>query len=532
MHNPPYGYLPKLAQEVCDEFPDEFSIVLLTNEMVFRIANAGFRVLRDSVNKALVLYMTKIGRRWDASHCKSRLRPNGQPVYVLDDPTPEPEPVMTTAIDAEEPGDDQSWRVDDEHYTWESKKLGKVFRRRVVDVDQMFFAYSIHGLNMSQVQMMHDFGLSTWEWNTLKARLMLQKLSNVFSPHTVSLTPREQLEEMMQAKMAQRYERQGPLIERAHTKAAVKELNKVMAKLAEREARLQMLSVELADLLPALKYKYITKAPRAINGPEHLVFSLADPHVGAEVKRLLNAPRYDKAVLYRYADQLIAIINARGAANVYLAGVGDYIESFTGMSHPNSWMEMNKEAVRAGAIFAALEFFSYLVERIHNLREIWGVSGNHDRTSSNKKEDSRGEAAELLFAMLDERFTQRGITVLYKYDLLVRVVDRICYILGHSHLNMLANEKKSIETIARHRVPGLYCVLLSAHLHTRIVKLDSDDCRWVFAPSFFTGNTYSSEGGWSTLAGFLTFENNGMDFPRIVDEPLSVEHFVPARLAA
>ncbi|GAC1605788.1 MAG: hypothetical protein NVS3B25_35140 [Hymenobacter sp.] len=166
------------------------------------------------------------------------------------------------------------------------------------------------------------------------------------------------------------------------------------------------------------------------------------------------------------------------------------------------------------------------------MREVWLVSGNHDRTSNDKKEDERGEAAELLYMLLEARYQHAGITFHYRYDLLVRVVDNICYLLGHSHLNMLANEKKAIETIARHRVPGLYCVLLSAHLHTRIVKLDSDDCRWVFAPSFFTGNNYSSDGGWSTLAGFLTLENNGMNFPRIVDEPLAVAAFAPARLAA
>jgi len=524
MHNPPYGYLPKLAAQVCSDFPNESSIVLLTNEMVRRIDRAGFTANRDSCNKALVLYFKSTGENWTNAPQRTGARPAG---------AVESEPQPTTAILEEEaPGDEQGYRVDDEHYTWSSKKLGQTFRRSVVDVDEMFYQYSEHGLNKSQVQMLQDFGLSMWEWNTLKARLMLQKKSNVFSPWTTEHTAPAALEAMMEAKMARRYEKQGPLIERAHRNAAVKQLNKVLARLDERELRLQQLTSELADLLPAVKYRYVARAPRATDGPEHLVFSLADPHIGAQVKKLLNAPRYDREVLYQYADQLIKRINARGAANVYLAGLGDYGESFTGLSHVNSWLQMDAEVVRAGAIRAAVEFFAYLIERIHNLKEVWGVSGNHDRVSSDKKEDSRGEAADILFMFLEERYARMGIAVHYKYDLLVRVVDNLCYVMGHSHLNMLANEKKAIETIARHRVPGLYCVLLSAHFHTRIVKLDSDDCRWVFAPSFFTGNNYSSDGGWSSLAGFLTIENNGMNFPRIVDEPLAVAAFAPARLAA
>ena len=518
MHNPPYGYLPKLAQEVCAAFPDEPSIVLLTNEMEFRVRAAGFTAQRDSINKALVLRMTKTGRKWDASSWASKARPFSE---SNQGPAPLPEPDVTTSVSEEEPGEEQSWRVDDEHYTWESKKLGKVFRRRVVDVDQMFFAYSIHGLNMSQVQMMHDFGLSTWEWNTLKNRLMLQKLSNVFSPYTVSLTPSDQLENMMQAKMAQRYEKQGPLIERAHTKAAVKELNKVLSKQQQKEADLQRLVLELSDLLPTTKYRYVARAPQHIAGPNHLVVSIADPHIGAEVKKLLNAPRYDQTILYHYADQFIERVNARGAANVYLNGLGDFVESFGGANHANTFLSLNKDLAGARGVFAALEFFSYLISKINNVREIWGVSGNHDRTSNRKDEDTRGEAAFMLFGLLSERYRNTAIQVFYRPDILVRAVDNICYLNTHMHLSLASNDSKLATTIAKHRIPGLYCVVMGAHLHSRITKMDTDDYCVRHSPSFFTGNGFSSDGGFTTLAGFLTSETIAdSGYPRVVDEPL------------
>lgn len=443
-----------------------------------------------------------------------------------------PQVAQGLPVEPVEVGPEAPWRVENDYYAWESKVDGKQFYRAVADVDEMFFAYSSHGLNLTQVQMLQDFGLSSWEWNTLKARLMLQKLSHVFSPYTVSITPPDQLERMMEDKMARRYEKQGPLIERAHRNAAVKELNKRLAQQESQEARMERLTLELSDLLPAVKYRYVARAPRMVNGPEHLVFTIADPHIGAEVKQLLNAPRYDHQMLYHYADQLIERINARGAANVYIAGLGDYIESFAGANHANTFLGLNKDLAGAGGVFAALEFFSYLIERIYNVREVWGVSGNHDRTSNRKDEDTRGEAAHLLFGLLKERYRHTGILIAYRYDVLVRVVDNICYLLTHMHLGLAKGDKNLAETIARHRVRGYYCVVLGAHLHSRITKMDTEDSCVRHSPSFFTGNGYSSDGGWSSLAGFLTSENiNNSGYPRVVDEPLFPAAFITNQVA-
>lgn len=439
--------------------------------------------------------------------------------------TPAPSLVDEILEEAEEQeGATEPWQVVDNHYVWNTS--GGDFCRPVDEVDQLFFEYSRHGLNKTQVQMINDHGLSMWEWNTLKQRLLLQKSSNVFSPHTVSATPGPALEKMMEAKMARRYEKQGPLIERAHFNSAVRELNRKMGELDQRDASLERISLALSDMLPALRYRYITGAPKAADGPEWFVATIADPHTGADVKELLNAPRYNREVLYQYADQFIERVNKRGAANVALAGLGDFIESFSAMNHENTFLSMNKDAAGAGGIFAALEFFAYLIERIHNVREIWGVSGNHDRTSASGKLDTKGEAAHLLFFLLKERYGRHGIGILYRHDVLVREVDGICYLLTHGHLGLAKNDKALQATIARHRIPGLYCVVLEAHLHSRITKMDTEDYCVRHSPSFFTGNGYSSDGGWSTLAGFLTSENrDGSGFPRVVDEPLYQARF-------
>jgi predicted phosphodiesterase len=450
---------------------------------------------------------------------------------VLNQASKQPSVVEQVLEEAEATeGSSEPWVVVDGHYAWGSS--GGDFRRPVEEVDEMFFAYSRHGLNKSQVQMLNDYGLSLWEWNTLKQRLLLQKNANVFSPYTVSMTPGSELEAMMQAKMSRRYEKQGPLIERAHLNAAVSELNRKMGVLDKRDAALERIGLTLSDLLPDLRYRYIARAPQATDGPEWFVATIADPHAGADVKELLNAPRYNRDVLYQYADQFIERVNKRGAANVALAGLGDFVESFSGMNHENTFLSLNKDAAGAGGIFSALEFFAYLIERIHNVREIWGVSGNHDRTSASNKLDTRGEAAHLLFFLLKERYGRHGIGIHYRHDVLVREVDGICYLLTHGHLGLAKNDKALQATIARHRIPNLYCVVLEAHLHSRITKMDTEDYCVRHSPSFFTGNAYSSDGGWSTLAGFLTSENrDGSGYPRVIDEPLYQARFSSASQA-
>jgi hypothetical protein len=71
------------------------------------------------------------------------------------------------------------------------------------------------------------------------------------------------------------------------------------------------------------------------------------------------------------------------------------------------------------------------------------------------------------------------------------------------------------------------------HLHSRMEKMtanrvqridrvqdDSNDSRRMIFPSFFTGNTYSEHGGWSTTPGFVVTESNGNKKPIVYDFPL------------
>ena len=72
----------------------------------------------------------------------------------------------------------------------------------------------------------------------------------------------------------------------------------------------------------------------------------------------------------------------------------------------------------------------------------------------------------------------------------------------------------------RFSLPFCFTILLTAHLHSRMVKLDSHNKRHLVVPSLFTGNAYSENLGFTSTAGFLQISNDGHGFPRVIDETL------------
>ncbi|TGE29784.1 hypothetical protein [Hymenobacter metallicola] len=423
----------------------------------------------------------------------------------------------SVSIDAE---DEEPWRVVDEHYEWEVKgahgRPARHFRLSVEQVDELFFNYSKHGLNLSQTQVINKFRLSTWQWNSMKARLMLNKLSNVFSPHTWDTTAPELREKMVAAKIAVRYKDTGLIIEQQHHAATHKKYEKVIQEAEQTKFLNDSVLVELADRFPEAKVRYLLRAPVGPSAPNVLAFTLADTHAGAKIKNMIRSFDYDREQMYDYADQLIAEVNAVGAGQVWLLGLGDYIETLTGLNHPNSWK--GADLFGADAIAHAYEFFVYFIDRIVNLRGILSVGGNHDRITSSAKEDTAAQVAQAVFYFLKLNYGKL-LDIEFNPALVTREIDGINYILKHGYTGDVSNEKKATDLIADFQTRGVFTLLLTADKHTRGVFLDGNRKRWVRSPAFFTGNQYSEDLGFTGLAGSLLIRAV-KGFPHIVDVPL------------
>jgi hypothetical protein len=418
----------------------------------------------------------------------------------------------TIEVEADEK---EPWRVEDGHYAWKTG-TGHVLRLSVALVDELFYNFSKHGLNLTQTQVINKYNLHTWQWHSLKSRLGLTKLANVFSPFTEENTPKTELALMIEDKMNARFDNRGLIIEQAYQNTAIKQYHKVIAESENNAFLNQKVLAELSDRFPEAKVRYLLRGPVAPAGPKVLCFTLADTHAGAKIQGMLRSFNYDREQLFDYADQLIAEINAIGAGKVWMLGLGDYIETLTGMNHPNSWKAA--DTFGADAIALAYEFFEYFIARIANLYGILGVGGNHCRLTSSSKEDTASGAAQAVFYFLKRTYGNL-LDIEFHPKLVHREIDGILYVLKHGYTGDVSNEKKANDLIADFQTRGVFTLLLTADKHTRGTFLDGNRKRWVRCPSLFTGNEYSEDLGFTSLAGALLITAR-RGFPHIIDVPL------------
>jgi hypothetical protein len=280
---------------------------------------------------------------------------------------------------------------------------------------------------------------------------------------------------------------------------------------------------ELKDLIEdGLKnVKYLTS--NCDNTSRVGVVKLADLHLGAYVDNLIRTKNFSIDILANKLYDAATEVNKRGYSVVHIHILGDLIESFTGLSHKNTWKGLDKAMVGAEAVKLVVKILhDNFLSRIKNLGEVKVVAGNHDRVTSDNKEDVQGGAANLVCWGLE----LIGYRIEFNPLVITHVVDGICHILTHGHHNI---SKKSTKQICwDYGVQGMYNLICEGHLHSIIQKLnvnqrdsyqtikdDAVDHRRINCPSFFTGNFFSESLGYTSESGFIITENNGKGVPNV-----------------
>lgn len=247
------------------------------------------------------------------------------------------------------------------------------------------------------------------------------------------------------------------------------------------------------------------------------VVTITDLHFGAYIEGLNITPEYNITILCEKLQMAAYKVNRLNYDVVHVHLLGDLIESFTGLNHKNSWKGLQKGmfGVKAIKLFVEL-FIKHFLTLINNLQEIKVVAGNHDRVTSDNKEDADGGAAELIAWGLENR----GYKIEFNRSIITHKIGNINHILGHGHLFMMM-KKTTQELCWIYGEKGCFNYIKEGHLHSRIRKLnakqlsnfkmlqdDNIDCRREVIASIFTGNQHSEDGGWSTMAGFSVSEEN------------------------
>jgi hypothetical protein len=231
------------------------------------------------------------------------------------------------------------------------------------------------------------------------------------------------------------------------------------------------------------------------------VCTIADVHFGAMVEAGKINPAYSPEIVCRYFEQAAERVNRLGFDVVHVHLLGDLIESFTGLMHLNQWKELDIWGVKAVKMFVET-IKRHFLDLVPNIGSIKIVGGNHDRVTSNKKEDVGAGVADLVAWGLE----LIGYDVEFSPDVLTHTVEDITYILNHGH-HYLTKKLTTKEICWTYGVKGTSILCVKGHLHSRMEKMtanrvqridrvqdDSNDSRRMVFPSFFTGNTYSEHG--------------------------------------
>jgi len=425
-------------------------------------------------------------------------------------------------IDIDDTHTGEKYQIVDDHYIWDSKKAGKI-KISIEDADKLFFEYSVFGLDLSQEQVRRKHGFSIPQWNTIKATLWLYKKSNIFSPYTADKTPTENLQTMMQEKLQMKYNDKNRMIEDEARKHTIKEYKKVIRDSSIDKFASNEFLHELNSLLPDREIIKINTSVCKKDSPVDVFAAIADLHVGAKSEGLLKTPDFNMEILKARLSEVADRINEQHGKNVTVSVLGDLIESFTGMNHPNSWQSMEFGVYGAKAVFAAYSVLSDFFNKINNLKNIKLIGGNHDRSTSDNKIDRKSTIAELVFLMLEEKYG-KIYDIEYSCLILTHDLPNTKLILSHGDRKILKSAGTSLDAkVIEHGDVSKFNIILTGHLHSRGVNEDKVHYRWYKVPSIFSGNFYSEENSWNAKPGFFIIkEDTHSKLPIVIDHPLSI----------
>jgi predicted phosphodiesterase len=260
------------------------------------------------------------------------------------------------------------------------------------------------------------------------------------------------------------------------------------------------------------------------------VVSLSDFHIGADIRNLVKTKDYNINILRDYLIKMTDQINSMNFDSVELNLLGDFVESISGLNHPNTWKSLGQDMYGYNVIVICYKMIrDNLILNINNLTDVNILPGNHDRFTIDKRVDNVGGLGGLLAFMIQENI--KNLNVSYNDLVLVKEIDGVNYIMTHGDKTMA---KKSINLIADYGRRDMYNVILSGHLHSRKkettqkityistdnINVDSLNYRHLVVPSLFTGNFYSESLGYTSSAGGIITENNGHGNVNVFDYSL------------
>lgn len=390
-------------------------------------------------------------------------------------------------------------------------------------ISKLFIDYPRKGLNLSRTALINKYNLGQYGVDgptvlrTIQHKLGLYKDSNIIAPHLYDELNGDELDAYIDKQLDQVI-RNPEYIEKKYNNRVLTQYRNTINKQLLREVDFYNKIEEISKQFKHIP-KHIITTHKVVDEEKTCVVTIADAHVGADVKGVQRTHDFDTKVIEKRLEKIAEVVNQGDYSHVYIAIMGDMFQGtpYNHIGAGNTIAEQYAEQFKT-----AFELLSKFIISVHNIAGIYAVGGNHDRASSDNRQDQKSSILDILVFMLSKVL---NMPIEFHHDTISFIADGVHYILQHGHFNY--HKKNAADIILDHGSIDKFNLIIRGHLHSLQVLSNDDrrNYRRIVVPSIYTGEDYSSTGGWSNNAGFVIFETqnygkNSKLAPKMIVEAL------------
>jgi len=410
----------------------------------------------------------------------------------------------------------ENWRVVDKNYIFDNKFGHKTYS--IDFINKMFLYYSRNGYDYTGSMMCQEFELAPQNFDEIRRVFMLQKNSDILSPHTIFNSSSEELEILRTAQL-DKLLKSGKRAKQKYDQKVIHHYRKVIDSDSLNQQWLDEIYLNLSQELPKIQELVITKNETHKN--KAICVVLADLHSGSKSNRSMISEEWSVERLEEKLDRVTKIINSYGSKHVTIYLLGDLVETISGLNHPDTYKLIQSGWFGSQAIIGTYDILRRFIGKIHNLKAIGGCGGNHDRLQASNKNSDTG-ATDIIFEFLKRYIFDAQIDLQVNYHPVIVTHDfkNFGFIGVHGDKGLhRQNMNYLLHKFAIDK--SKFQFIFSAHLHSFFCQRgdDNETARRVTIPSIVTGNDYSDiEIGRGSKSGFIIIKDNMFNEPTMIVE--------------
>ena len=359
------------------------------------------------LKKSSLIIMLQTIKRGSADSLKSvkEVDMETYPIFSVDEISPVDLAVKRTLEEMDK--EEHSIEIDEKKMKLESKpsyyysngfyQLGDEISVSGELISKLFVDYPSKGLSISRTALINKYNLQQFGKDghhvlrSIQSKLGLYKDSNIIPPHLYKELSASELETYMEEQLDSVINNP-EFIEKKYNNRI---LMQYRASINEQSLNKSMLKDTIEELMETFKVidKTITLTKTKGSNGENVIVTIADMHSGAKVKGVQRTHDFDSSIIRERLLVIAENLNSCGYSNVHIAIMGDV---FQGSPYNHIGAGNTIEEQYADQYKIAYELLVEFIESVNNIAAIYAIGGNHDRASSDNRQDQKASMLDIL----------------------------------------------------------------------------------------------------------------------------------------